>query len=91
MGVTTRIQDELRLARLRERLEDRPNNLRATVQAGEATVTGITLFFNIILCSNGGNQWIGGVCGKYGFDRQLQLQYGTYTVVRVELCTLSQE
>lgn len=79
MGVTTHIQDELRLARLRERLEDRPNNLRATVQAGEATVTDITLFFtfNIIVCSNGGNQWTGGVCGKYGFDQQA-LKYNNY-------------
>ena len=41
MGVTT-FRDELRLARLRERLEDRPNNLRATVQAGEPTVTDLT-------------------------------------------------
>ena len=42
MGVTTRIRDELRLARLKERLEDRPNNLHATVQAGEATVPDLS-------------------------------------------------
>lgn len=42
MGVTTRIRDELRLARLRERLEDRPNNLHATVQAGEPRLTDLT-------------------------------------------------
>lgn len=28
------LRDKLRLARLRERLEDRPNDLGATVQAG---------------------------------------------------------
>ena len=44
MGVTARIRDELRLARLRERLEDRPNNLRDTVQAGEATATDLEYF-----------------------------------------------
>lgn len=72
MGVTTRIRGELRLARLRERLEDRPNNLRATVQAGEATVIELSSFNCCAMVISGMRQ--------YDFDQQASFSLQLFIV-----------